>query len=76
MNGNLKWLRENWVILTFFASLIVGWTTLKKDTESNVRLLEKHDSALLVCQTFISVQTEVNKKIDTMDRKIDRLLRR
>jgi hypothetical protein len=73
---SIAWIRKNWVILTFIGSLIVGWTTLKYDSEAHAEKLREHDASLKACHDFMTAQNEINKKIDKFDDKLDRLLRR
>ena len=76
MNGNLKWIRENWMLLAFFASLVAGWTTLNNDSKLHGEKLKDHTEKIAQCHDFMQRQDEINKKIDKFDDKLDRLIRR
>lgn len=72
----MDWLSKHWKVLAFLGSLIVGWTTLKNDSQMHGKELEKHAAALKQCHDFMIAQNEINKKIDKLDDKLDRALRR
>lgn len=82
MNG---WIRDNlksewkWLLGLVVAG-IIGWTTLKVTVKANVNDVGILKADVTLLKTFKEVQSEVNrtmeKKLDKIDDKLDRLLRR
>jgi len=82
MNGWMRnFLKNEWKWLLWLAITgVIGWTTLKimvKTTVGDVGILKADVTTL---KTFKEVQSEINrtmeKKLDRIDEKLDRLLRR
>lgn len=82
MNGFLRnFLRNEWKWLMGLAVAgIVGFSGLKTTVSSIVQTTEKLTEKMIIVETFKAVQEKQNqfieKKLDDIDKKIDRILRK
>jgi hypothetical protein len=77
MNGFADLIKKNWwkVLLGVF-SAGVFWQTVQGRLADNAERLEKVEKSALECHDFMIAQGEINKKINGMDDKLDRVLAR